>query len=264
MTLRRKQDINTRPTRNQGLSPVYLHQRARGWSKMCGRCCVYLASLCMQQIEMQPEGLQQNQLLPQLHPKWDARRRGSDTAWRRARAKAGLDMENYCDWIATTFPNARLYGTGELYPLIIANFCERYQAGSAEYEDLLDFFISAADDRFMRIGVITFLENMNTEMRTARQLEACHDGEMHIYIQWIIKNLPNMKPEGATQTFKETLERFLQDTPRDSNLYKRVFIKFYASRNSNHTLQAMADFVGEIAWLTRLNSTQGGKKRFSI
>ena len=223
---------------------------------MCTTCCAYLTALCLRQVEMQPEDLPQNHLLPQLHPKSHDRRRASDTAYRRARARAAIDMEAYFDWISATFPNTRLYGSGELYPRIIANFTERYPPGSVEFEDLLDFFISSADDRFMRIGVITFVENMNTEIRTVCQLEACQDGEMHQYVQWIIKNHPNVKPEDSTRTFKETLEQFIQDTPRDSHLYKRVFIKFYASRNSNHSLQAMADFVSEVAWLTKLHAPE--------
>jgi hypothetical protein len=231
---------------------------------MCSTCCVYLASLCVRHVEMQPEDLPRTKLLPQLHPKALDHRRASDTVWRRARARASIDMEAYFEWIAGTFPAARLYGTGEPYPRIIANFTERYKPGSVEFEDLLDFFISAAEDRYMRIGVITFLENMNTEMRTTRQLEACLDGDMHIYIQWIIKHYPDVKPEDARFTFRETLERFLQNTPRDSNLYKRVYIKFYGARKSNHSLEAMAGFVNEIAWLMRLEAGASMDHRRSI
>ena len=219
----------------------------------CTTCCQYLAEVCLRQVEMQPQSIMHDNLLPQLHPPAHDSRRASDTAWRRARAKAAIDMEAYLEWIAEVFPKSRLYGSGDLYPRIIANFTERHKPGSVEYEDLLDFFITSADDRFMRIGVITFLENMNTEMRTTRQLEASMDGDMHQYMQWIIKHHPDVKPGDAAHTFGETLQGFIQDTPRDSDLYKRVFIKYYASRNSNHSLQAMADFVSEVAWLTKLH-----------
>ena len=110
-------------------------------------------------------------------------------------------------------------------------------------------------DCYTRPVLETFVEAMFTEVQTLRQIQSSLDGDLHQYIQWIIVNRPNETVPQTGSPYKQVLQNFLRDTKRNSHPYKRVFRKFYAARHSNHTTNAMADFVSEVEYQQKLHSS---------
>jgi transposase-like protein len=87
---------------------------------------------------------------------------------------------------------------------------------------------------------------MYKELQTMTQIQSSLDGDMHQYIQFIIKRSPCARAPHAQSTYKQVLQAFREQCPRCSPPYRRVFAKFYASRHSNHSEDAIQDFVAEV------------------
>jgi hypothetical protein len=95
-----------------------------------------------------------------------------------------------------------------------------------------------AGDCYSRLFLQTFIDAMFNEIQTLHTLQTSLDGDMHQYIQWILKNRPDKKLSNSKRTYKDVLQEFLEKVSHDSHQYRKVFSKFYSSRHSNHSEEA--------------------------
>ena len=93
-----------------------------------------------------------------------------------------------------------------------------------------------------------FLEAMHADNLTLRRMQSSLDGDMHQYIAWITQLRGHATVGDCARTSAQILGDFLQSVSRDSDVYRRVFACFYASRHSNRSEQAIAAFVSEVEW----------------
>jgi hypothetical protein len=95
---------------------------------------------------------------------------------------------------------------------------------------------------------------MFKELQTMAQIQSSLDGDMHQYIQFILKRTPCARVPRTQSTYKHVLQTFREQCPRCSPSYRRVFAAFYASRHSNNSEEAILDFVSEVERQTRLSA----------
>jgi hypothetical protein len=158
-------------------------------------------------------------------------------------------MREYMRWIAATFPNERLQ-CGTPYASAVASFKERFPRDSHEYGDILNYFMLRAGQRYMRMGVVEFVDELCSNVRVLEQIAGSADGEMHEYIQWIRRNRGGGAPCAATANNAAVIDRFLQQVRRDSPVYRAVFRSFSRNRAFNHTEHCMDEFVRELSFAT--------------
>ncbi len=167
-------------------------------------------------------------------------------------------MREYLRWVASTFTDTRLYGQATTYEAVIREFKANFTRDSLEYGELLNFYLAHASDRYTRLGIMALVETMHAENQTIRHIHSSLDGDLHQYIQWIVRNRPDACPPDCSKSNAHILGRFLETVPRDSPVYKKVFARFYGYRHSNHSDKAINSFVSEVNW------QMSNARRFSL
>lgn len=157
-------------------------------------------------------------------------------------------MCEYLRWIADTFPQARLRGQGATYAETVRDFRTLCPPDSIEHGELLDHYISHASERYSRLGILSLLETMHSEVQTVRHIQNSRDGDMHQYIKWIMEHRPDAALIQSGATYRHVLQDFLQHAPRESPEYRKVFACFYRQGEASHSEPAIADFVAEVEW----------------
>lgn len=94
--------------------------------------------------------------------------------------------------------------------------------------------------------VRAFVDAMFQELQIVFNIQSSLDGDMHQYIKYIVLHHPDRTLTRTQRTYKLVLHTFLERCPRYSTPYRKVFAKFYASRHSNDSDDAMYDFVSEV------------------
>ena len=107
-----------------------------------------------------------------------------------------------------------------------------------------------AGQRYMRMGVVEFVDELSTYVRVVDQIAGSMDGEMHEYIQWIRRNRGSRQCNDTT--IAAVIDRFLEQVPRDSPMYRAAFRSFSCNRAFNHTEAYMDEFVRELSFASAL------------
>ena len=155
-------------------------------------------------------------------------------------------MHEYLQWVRATFPDVKLPRDGATYRAVIDAFRANFACDSYEYCELLNYFIAHTGARHARLEMRPFLEAMHADNQALARMQSSLDGDMHQYIAWIVKHRGAQTSAGCARANERILCDFLQSASRDSEVYKRVFNAFYASRHSNRSEQAIMAFVAVV------------------
>ena len=166
------------------------------------------------------------------------------------RAVEETNMREYMRWIAATFPHEQLDHAPITYAAAIARFKERFPRDSHEYGDTLNYFMLRAGQRYMRMGVVEFVDELSTYVGVVDQIAGSMDGEMHEYIQWIRRNRGSRQCNDTT--IAAVIDRFLEQVRRDSPMYRAAFRSFSCNRAFNHAEAYMDEFVRELSFASAL------------
>jgi len=208
------------------------------------RCCSYFAgALCPVVVTVTAT------------PDSQCFRRASDSVQHLLRASVAREMDEYMQWIAHTLPHLTLRG-GEPYTKIIKRFAERFPRTSQEYAELVDLFVSISESRYANMAIVTFMEEMVWLMKDAESDFELQKGNMHQFIQQLLKDQPDGRVNND-KTYSDVLHEFLSEVPQDTGLYRRVLMKF-------QSMDDVQEFVTEIAWLMARTSTTATCKRGSV
>jgi hypothetical protein len=175
--------------------------------------------------------------------------REGDSPCALRRAIEETNMREYMRWISLTFPNELVPGSTVTFPVAVARFKERFPRDSHEYGDTLNYFMLQAGQRYMRLGVVEFVEAIAIAVHVIEQIASHSDGEMHEYIQWIRRNRGHRELDPGGLTIAAVVDLFLEHVRRDSPMYRGVFRSFLSNRAANHTEHRMDDFVRELRWV---------------
>lgn len=187
-------------------------------------------------------------------------------------------MRQYMQWIIDTQTETYLPGQDITYAEVARRFREYFSRDSAEYEDLFNFYTAHAGERAFGVArtrklthvlflaadcrnprvMQTWVEAMFSELLIITNIQSSLDGDMHQYIQYILKTRPRLRVARTQSAYKQVLQTFLEQCPRGSRSYRKVFAKFYASRHSNHSDDVIQDFVAEVELQTKRAEASGG------
>lgn len=155
-------------------------------------------------------------------------------------------MHEYLQWVRSAFPDVTLPRDGAAYKAVIDAFRVNFARDSSEYCELLNYYIAHVGSRHTRLEMRPFLESMHLANQALACMQSSLDGDMHQYIAWIIRHRGAVISAGCTRTNAQILRDFLRSASRDSDVYRKVFACFYASRHSNRSEQAMMAFVAVV------------------